>query len=108
MPFYLIEVGYTSEAWKTQVNKPQDRSKALAPVIKKAGGKLIGFWYTFGDRDAILIVEMPNNVGAAALSLATAAGGAVRSFKTTPLLTVKEGIAAMRKAQTSGYTPPKK
>ena len=107
MPFYLIEVGYTSEAWKTKVNRPQDRSKAVAPAIKKAGGKLIGFWYTFGERDAIVIVEMPNNVNMAALSLAVAAGGAVKSFKTTPLLTVREGMAAMRKAKTSGYKPPK-
>lgn len=108
MPYYLIEVGYTAEAWKSQINKPKDRSKAIAPAIKKLGGKLEGFWYTFGDRDVIVIIQMPSNVSVAALSLAVAAGGAVRSCKTTPLLTVKEGIAAMRKASGSGYNPPKK
>jgi len=51
---------------------------------------------------------MPDNVSAAALSLAQMAGGALRSMKTTPLLELPEGLEAMKRAATSGYQPPGK
>jgi uncharacterized protein with GYD domain len=54
----------------------------------------------------VVIVEMPDNVSAAAFSIAVAAGGAVRLFRTRPLLTIAEGVQAMRKASESDYEPP--
>jgi uncharacterized protein with GYD domain len=59
----------------------------------------------FGDYDLVMIVEMPNNVNAAALSLAAAAGGSLKSVKTTPLLTIAQAMSAMKKAGKSGYKP---
>jgi hypothetical protein len=38
--------------------------------------------------------------------MAIAAGGAAKTFKTTPLLSVEEGVEAMRKAQETGYRRP--
>jgi hypothetical protein len=46
-------------------------------------------------------------VGAAAFSLAVSAGGTIKNGKTTPLLTVTEGLAAMKRAGISGYRPPR-
>jgi hypothetical protein len=51
---------------------------------------------------------MPSNVEAAAFSLAASAGGAVRSIKTTPLMSMAEGVEAMKKAAKSGYKAPGK
>lgn len=53
-------------------------------------------------------MEAPDNVSAAAISLAITAGGAVKAYETTPLLTPEEGIEAMRKgAEAAGaYRPP--
>jgi hypothetical protein len=51
-------------------------------------------------------MELPDNVSAAAFSLAVHAGGAVSGCRTTPLMTVEEGIAAIRKAGDLGYQPP--
>jgi hypothetical protein len=42
----------------------------------------------------------------AAFALAAAAGGALKAVKTTPLMTIEEGIEAMRKASGTGYRPP--
>jgi uncharacterized protein with GYD domain len=53
-----------------------------------------------------VIFEMPDNVSMAAFALAAAAGGAVKAVKTTPLMTIEEGIEAMRKASGTGYRPP--
>jgi hypothetical protein len=49
---------------------------------------------------------MPDNVSAAAFSLAVSAGKAVKAIKTTPLLTIEDGIAAMQKAAGANYRPP--
>lgn len=42
----------------------------------------------------------------AAFVLVPAARGAVKALKTTPLMTIEEGIEAMRKASCTGYHPP--
>jgi uncharacterized protein with GYD domain len=106
MAHYLIEAGYTPEAWKTMLKKSEDRTKAIRPVIEKLGGSIVGSWFAFGEHDLILILEMPDNVSAAAFSLAAAAGGALRSIKTTPLLDINEGLGAMKRAAQAGYKPP--
>ena len=108
MPHYLIQAGYTPEGWKALLNKPEDRKEAIRPVVEKLGGKIVNSWYAFGEHDIVAIVEMPDNVSAAALSLAQMAGGALRSMKTTPLLELAEGLEAMKRAATSGYRPPGK
>ncbi len=107
MAQYLIQAAYTPEAWAAQIANPQDRTRMLKPVLEKLGGKLVQAWYAFGDFDIIAILEVPDGVSAAAFSLAGSAGGALRSIKTTPLLSISEGIEAMKKAAMSGYQPPK-
>jgi uncharacterized protein with GYD domain len=106
MAHYMLQASFTSEAWVKMLNEPQNREQAIRPVIEKLGGKLLGYWFAFGESDAVVIVQMPDNVSAAAASLAAAAGGAVKSVKTTPLMTVEEGMQAMRKAGGAGYRAP--
>ena len=105
MPRYMYEVAYTPEAWATLVEKPQDRIEAIRPAVRKLGGKIESAYFTFGDYDIFVIVNMPDNVSAAAMSLAVSAGGTVKSIRTTPLMTIREGMRAMRQAKRSTYTP---
>ncbi len=105
MASYMVQVSYTTEALSALIAKPQDRSGVVAKVIENLGGKSIGSWLAFGDYDLVMIVEMPNNVNAAALALAAAAGGSCKTVRTTPLLTLAQGLSALRKAGTSGYKP---
>ena len=105
MASYLLQVGYTPEAWATMIHNPQDRSAAIKAPVEKLGGRVERFWLSFGDYDVIGIVEMPDSVSAAAFSMAVAAGGSCRSVRTTPLLTAAEGQEAMKKAATCGYQP---
>lgn len=106
MAYYMYQASFTPEAWAKMVREPQDREKALRPSIEKLGGKLIGYWMAFGEADAVVIVQMPDNVSAAAAALAAAAGGAVSSLKTTCLMTTEEAMQAMRSAGNVGYRPP--
>ena len=100
-----MQVSYTSEVLSALIAKPQDRAGHIGKVIAGLGGKLVGSWLAFGDYDLVMVVEMPNNVSAAALSLAAAAGGSCKTVKTTPLLTIAQGLSALRKAGKSGYKP---
>jgi uncharacterized protein with GYD domain len=106
MPSYLLQVAYTQDAWANLIAHPQDRIDAVRPTIEKLGGKISHGWFAFGDYDVVAIIDMPTNVEAAAFSVAAAAGGAIRSIKTTPLLSAAEGIEAMKKAAKSGYKAP--
>jgi uncharacterized protein with GYD domain len=103
MPSYLIQVSYTAEAVASLIKNPQNRTEVVRKAAKKLGGRVTGFWLAFGDYDVVTIMEMPDSVSAAAMALAVAAGGACKSVKTTPLLTVEEGVAALKKAASSGY-----
>ena len=107
MAWYMIQLGYRPEAWGALIANPQNRIDTVRPVIEGLGGKIHQGWLTFGEYDLVAFAEMPDNVSAAAFLIAVEAGGAVEDFKTTPLLTMDEAIAAMKKAGTVGYKPPK-
>jgi uncharacterized protein with GYD domain len=106
MAYFLLQGAYTPESWKSLVNKPVDRIEAVRPVIERLGGKVEGAWFAFGDYDVVLIMQMPDNVSAAAFSLAVAASGSFKAHKTTPLMTIADGVEAMKRAAGAGYQPP--
>jgi len=105
MPFFLHQASYTPEALSILIANPQDRFEAIRAPIEKLGGKIKESYFAFGEYDAVLITEMPDNVSAAAIALAFAGGGSLRDFQTTALMTTAEGLDAMRKASTCGYKP---
>ena len=104
----MIQVSYTPAAWAAQLKSPQNRIEVVRPLIERNGAKLTNAWYAFGDADLILILEGGDNVTTAASSIAAAAGGAVSSIKTTVLMSVEEGMAAIKQAgEVAGvYKPP--
>jgi uncharacterized protein with GYD domain len=106
MPLYMYQVSYTAEAVAALVREPQDRIEAVRPAIEALGGKLVAAGYPFGEYDAIVLYEAPDDTSAASFALAIAAGGAARSAKTTRLLTGQEWIESLRKVQGSQYRPP--
>ncbi len=105
MPLYLYEAAYTAESIAAQVKAPQDRIEAVRPAFEAVGGRILAGGYPFGEYDVIAVYEAPNDTIAASLALAIAAGGAVRTAKTTRLLSGQEWIEALQSAQTSVYRP---
>jgi uncharacterized protein with GYD domain len=106
MAYYALQAAYSSLGWAALVKNPHSRIEAVKPVVERLGGKIVNGWLSFGEFDVLVICELPDNVGASALSMAISAGGAVKSVKTTPLLTFEEGIAALQKAKDAEYAPP--
>jgi uncharacterized protein with GYD domain len=98
MPKYLIQASYTAEGVKgLQKDRASGRRKAIIDSAEALGGKLEALYYAFGEDDVIVILDLPDNVGAAALALAVSASGLVR-LRTTPLLTVEETDKALQKS----------
>jgi uncharacterized protein with GYD domain len=76
-------------------------------MFEGMGGKLVTYWFCFGEYDIVLISEMPDNATAAAACIASTASGALKNLKTTALISVEESMEAMRKAGSAGYQSPR-
>jgi uncharacterized protein with GYD domain len=103
MPYFCHQVSYTKEAFTHLMNDPQDRMEIVRTPIEKLGGKLHTAFFAFGPFDAIAITEMPDNISAAAIAIAFAAGGSVANIQTTALMTSAQFVEALRKAGACGY-----
>jgi uncharacterized protein with GYD domain len=106
MALYLSKFSYTPETWARLIGNPEDRRNAAQAYIESVGGKLVGFWYAFGEHDGYTLWDAPDRVSMAAVALAIGSGGALSSIETTVLLTVDETIAALEKAEQIQYKPP--
>ncbi len=106
MPYFLMQLSYTAESWKRLVKEPQDRRRITSEVIENLGGKVESAFLTFGDYDVVGVLSFPDEITAAALSMAMLAGGGIRKIKTTPMVSWEEGVEAMKKAKTAAYKPP--
>jgi uncharacterized protein with GYD domain len=105
---YLLQAAYTPEAWAAQLKNPQNRAEIVGRLLEKFGGRFDTVYFCFGDYDIVAVMDLPDNVSAAAVSMAVSAGGAVKAIKTTPLMSVDEGIQALRNAGAAAgaYAPP--
>ena len=100
MPLFMYQVAYTAESVAAQLKNPQNRAESVGRAVCEAvGGKLVGGWYCFGEYDLVIVADVPDNESMTAISLAVAAGGAVKSAKTTVLMTGAEAVAGMKKAE---------
>jgi len=104
MAKYLIQASYTAEGARGLLKDGgTKRQAAIQKLIESLGGRLEALYFTFGDQDAIVIADLPDNQAAAASSMVVAASGGART-KTTVLLTVADVDQAAHKSTT--YTPP--
>ena len=106
MALYLFRFAYTPESWAALMESPADRRDMLASRLFSFGGRLQGFWYCFGDSDGYALAEIPDNVSAAAVSVAVKATGAFRTLDATVLLSAEEMVEAMSRAGDFAYVKP--
>jgi uncharacterized protein with GYD domain len=90
MPKYLIQGSYTPEGHKGLAkDKASGRRAAAQAAVKSVKGKMESYYFTFGSDDFVMVVEVPDNIATAALSLAVGSTGTINT-RATPLLTVEE------------------
>lgn len=104
MAKYLFEVSYTAQGAKGLLEGGGSKRRAAADqAVKSVGGKLEAFYFAFGDTDAFVIADMPDQASASAVSLAVGASGGA-TCKTIVLMTPEEVDQASKKPLT--YTGP--
>ena len=106
MPKYLSYGSYTLEGVRGLLREGgSSRRSHFKEIIGKLGGNVEAFYYAFGGEDVYAIVDIPDNVSSAAISLALGAGGGFRA-STIVLLTPEEIDQATKKVASMGYRPP--
>ena len=104
MPKYLVQANYVGEGIKGLLKDGgSSRLAAVEKAFESVGTKVEAFYYAFGDTDLFVIVDAPDNVTMAALSLTVNATGTA-TVKVTVLLTAEEIDAATKKSPS--YRPP--
>ena len=104
MGTYMYKVHYSVDGLHGIAREGAERrANEIGDIIAKVGGKMLSFHFAFGDTDAYVINELPDDATAAALSIAVSASGAA-GCETVKLLTPAEADAAL--AIETGYRPP--
>ncbi len=104
MPKFLIQASYTADGLKGLLAKGgSSRRDVVKAMAETMGGSLESFHFAFGDADAYVILDMPDNTSTAAAAMTVGASGVV-SAKTVVLLTPEEVDEAAEKSV--DYTPP--
>ena len=104
MPKYLFEAKYTPEGVRgLKEAGAASRAKAVNDMATGLGGSLESFHFAFGDVDAYVVVDLPDDEAAAAAAFTVGASAATK-LKTIKLLTLDEADAAI--GRSVAYRPP--
>jgi len=104
MPKFLLEVSLSTQGLQGTLKEGGTARRGVAEtLIKSVGGKLEAYYYAFGDRDVVALIDVPDNASAARVATAVSASGA-GSVKTTVLISPEE-IDQIGKL-TADYRPP--
>lgn len=96
MAKFLVKASYTAEGAKgVQGAGGTSRRDAVAKMVEGLGGSLESFYFAFGETDAYVLLDMPDNESAAAASIAVNASGGAAS-EVVVLLTPEEIDAAAK------------
>jgi uncharacterized protein with GYD domain len=76
--------------------------------MEKAGAKLLGLYFTFGEYDILSISDAPSDEVMASALIAGAASGGVSHLRTTVGMTSKEAMKAFKSAGalSKSFKPP--
>jgi uncharacterized protein with GYD domain len=98
MPTFISQGKYTREAIKGMIAKPEDRAEAFSRMVSRAGGRLVGYYLTFGEYDFLSIIEAPSETQMAAALLAVSGSGGISDLRTMLAMTSIEAKGAFAAA----------
>jgi uncharacterized protein with GYD domain len=102
---YLVKACYSADGIKGVLKEGgSGRAAAVTQLAESLGGSVEAFYFAFGDSDAYVILDLPDNATAAAVAAAVGGSGALSSYETVVLLDPAEIDEAVKK--TANYRPP--
>jgi uncharacterized protein with GYD domain len=104
MPKYLFHGSYTPKGIRGLMEEGgSGRVKAAQQALGSVGGELEAYYFSFGENDFYIIVDLPDHASTAAVSFVGNASGTFR-IKTVVLMTPEEVDEAARKSV--DFRPP--
>jgi uncharacterized protein with GYD domain len=87
---YLIIASYNADGMKGVIDKGGTaRREAVEKLLADLGGTVESFYFAFGEGDAYVTIDLPDNISAAAAAMSVGASGKV-SCRTVVLLTPED------------------
>ena len=108
MAKYALFFSYTPESLASMMENPTDRSAEASAVAATVGGTVESYYWMFGDFDGFVVLDVPDSVSAAAISMAAASSGAFVNMETHELFTSEDQAALVERARMAAntYSPP--
>jgi uncharacterized protein with GYD domain len=133
MDYYLIQISYTADAWRQQIELSRNyaqRLNAVRALIARLGGSFAQYRFfegpdaagggephsvsykfmSIGKDDLIAIVAMPDQDAGVAFSMAISAEPGVRDIQMTPIIPLEQAVNIMARAhevrQQAQYSAP--
>jgi uncharacterized protein with GYD domain len=94
MPHYILLINWTEQGIG-KIKDSAERYNSFKALVEKAGGKLIGGYYTFGEYDVVIIINAPSDEMVMSLMLKIGSHGNVRS-KTLKAFSAEEGFKIIK------------
>jgi uncharacterized protein with GYD domain len=92
---YILLINWTEQGISKIKESAADRYSSFKSSVEKAGGKLIGGYYTFGEYDMVIIIEAPNDETVMSLLFKVGPAGNART-KTLKAFTAEEGMKIIK------------
>ena len=108
MAKYVSFFTYTSDAWARMIQSPGDRTATIRQVADSLGGSVECVYWMFGTHDGMVIIDVPDSISAAAMSVTAGSSGAFKTLETHELLTQEQlsQVLSRSKGATPAYQPP--
>lgn len=100
MPRYALFGSLTPDSWARFMQNPEDRRAPLQKAFEAVDGKLVDFYFSFGEDDFLLIAEFPDDNAAAAFAIGRASVTLPRNQRTVKLISPDDIQQILQKAQT--------
>ena len=94
MPHYILLINWTEQGIG-KIKDSAQRYNSFKALVEKAGGKLIGGYYTFGEYDVVIIINAPSDDVVMSLMLKIGSYGNIRS-KTLKAFSAEEGFKIIK------------
>lgn len=78
MPTYIRLVNWTEQGAKG-MREAVTRADQGRQLVERAGAKVIGWWWTQGRYDMVIVIDAPDDETASALALSMSSAGNVRT-----------------------------
>ena len=98
MAHYMVQASYAQEALQRLVANPGPGGTAMKQAAEKFGGKVEATYFTFGDYDILVILQLPDHITIAQAVMGVRARGGVTRLKTTVLIPPEDAVEGMKRA----------